>query len=841
MNSPDHEAVLEHLSWVQRLAHRICVDAALAEDVSQEAMLAAFRQPAPADARGDNGGGLRRWLGGIVRNQVRMARRAERRRGKRENRLQSPANAMASDEIVERASTQRAVVEAVLALDEPYRTTLLRRYFDDLGPQAIADLEGLPLATVKTRLRRGLERLRERLPAALGESDDGRSYLRALVPLAMMELRRRGAAPTAPVGGAASTLLWPGLAAAGVVLAVGLAVWGSRWGGTTTVPREEARAAAAPAVSATRDGRGDVALREAIVPAAEPGANQSAPAPTIRVEVTALDTMGGPVAAIPVAVTAPRSWPPSASSVTAVDTGTIVGRTDVHGRVTYEQPAATRRVVSAADEWLTVLAGTAFPYRSATTVRLVVGQRRRVEGTVVGPGGTPVAAAQIEYRSSRDLRTLVDVPVDQVSTTSWTTTSDDRGAFVFPAVPALPDAVLRVTAWDFETGSFGVQSHGPAVVECSMQARRNDSTWLQGTVRDAAGLPLADAAVSMDHVAAWTERSGRFRLDIAAAEHRGTLWVAVPGVAAQQFARPRGGWPRTLNLTLAARSHELSGRVLDRRGRPVANARVLLADPTAMGFLPTDGSAMLTVASLEEFCGGHDGPVETAGDGRFRWRGLLARPYRLVVVVPDQLRAVVAGPFEAGSTGLTIRLPDPFGTVQVAGQVRSSDGEPVRSASVRLLRQVEGHRVAGPRTLTDAEGRFAFSQSVPGDCELQVFAGGDYGVWGAPLSQVADSSELAVELTVELPVLGSFYVRRSSRSAAVDRFALERRDGAPVMLQQIDGGGAFQIATGSFEGERSPVFRVPLGHYVLVVRKGERDVERVPLVVTGGATKGITL
>ena len=62
-----------------------------------------------------------------------------------------------ADEIVARLETQRRVVDAVMALDEPYRTVVVYRYFDDLPPKEIAARLGVPVGTVKTRLKRALK------------------------------------------------------------------------------------------------------------------------------------------------------------------------------------------------------------------------------------------------------------------------------------------------------------------------------------------------------------------------------------------------------------------------------------------------------------------------------------------------------------------------------------------------------------------------------------------------------------------------------------------------------------------------------------------------------------
>ncbi|MFI5403444.1 MAG: RNA polymerase sigma factor, partial [Planctomycetota bacterium] len=154
----DLDNLAAHAEGLRALARRLVGDAAAADDVVQEACLAALR-----------GGAVSRpWLVGVVRNLSFRRLRDEARRTERERRAAKPEGVAPADDAVERAELHRALLDELLALDEPYRATLLLRYVDGLSHGAIAKRLKVPAGTVSARLHRGLEILRGRLDRRFG-------------------------------------------------------------------------------------------------------------------------------------------------------------------------------------------------------------------------------------------------------------------------------------------------------------------------------------------------------------------------------------------------------------------------------------------------------------------------------------------------------------------------------------------------------------------------------------------------------------------------------------------------------------------------------------------------
>ena len=132
-----------------------------AEEVTQEAFVAAYR--AIGQYRGD--GEPRAWLLRIAQRQA--YRRLSQRRPAAS--LDSVDESRLADRsadptrVVLAAESRDTVRDAVAALGEPYREVVALRFFAELSLGEIAEATGRPMGTVKTHLRRGLERLRPTL------------------------------------------------------------------------------------------------------------------------------------------------------------------------------------------------------------------------------------------------------------------------------------------------------------------------------------------------------------------------------------------------------------------------------------------------------------------------------------------------------------------------------------------------------------------------------------------------------------------------------------------------------------------------------------------------------
>jgi RNA polymerase sigma-70 factor (ECF subfamily) len=198
---PESVAVLlRHDGWLRRIARQLIDDVHLRDDAIQETWLTAW-QKAPVA-----GAGQLSWLATVLRRSKQRLQRSAGRRSHHEEAAAS-SESIEAGALAEKEETRRQIAEAVLQLEEPYRAALVQRYYHDLSAGEIGRQLGLPVATVRTHLHRGLARLRRQL-----QSRYGNQWIAVVTPLAA------GPGPGATAGLDKGSALLPSLPAAAPAL-----------------------------------------------------------------------------------------------------------------------------------------------------------------------------------------------------------------------------------------------------------------------------------------------------------------------------------------------------------------------------------------------------------------------------------------------------------------------------------------------------------------------------------------------------------------------------------------------------------------------------------------------
>ena len=241
--------VERHQRLVFGVALARCQDPALAEDVAQEAFVAAWRD---LDRLRD-GERVGTWVAGIARNLAANAARQRARHAEAPGAVDPPAVPTPQDEAL--AREDRELLQRALAdMPEAHRETLVLYYMEGQSINAIADALGIREDLVKQRLSRGRKALRDsvtsRIETALTRVRTSPSFRAGVITAIAAGGAREAKAATA---GKVITMF-----AAKKVVIAGAAValaGGALWLGTrASADKPKAASAAKPAAVATAPG-----------------------------------------------------------------------------------------------------------------------------------------------------------------------------------------------------------------------------------------------------------------------------------------------------------------------------------------------------------------------------------------------------------------------------------------------------------------------------------------------------------------------------------------------------------------------------------------------------------
>ena len=732
------QALLDHQQWVQRLAQKLVSDPNVADDLAQETFLAALR------AKGPPARSMRAWLGAVLRNLLWERMRSEDRRATREKRVVSDEAAPSTVELVERMSVHRNVVEVVMELPEHYREVLLWRYFEGETPTQIAERIDVPISTVKTRLQRALERMRERLDERHG--GDGIGWMGALMPLL------RGREATLVSAGASSGISLSWIVAGLVLLGAGLGVhlWGGGAADTDTHRAQLTRVASPTPEDAAGPARSSSAeaLRNEL---SESGRSREeedallASLASLRASQPGivLDVEGRGASGVVVMFEVAKFQPGE------VETGVSIAVSDSEGRFTLEGVDSRGRMRVAGTESVTVLSGSRSG-RDRDEALLVIAPRLEIAGQVVDAEGHPIDGARLELLAPSDLRARFGEGLERSSACFFRCESGPSGAFDFAGAPRIAGATLKIVRGGFLEHTLEAPLVSEGVMRIEMQRIGYEVGRITGRVLDHRGKALADARISSGSEILFSDGEGLFHFDprlrnaFGKEPNRLVAWKPGHGPG-QLFAKleqdsTTAVWPEGLELALQDEALSIAGRVVDERQRPLKGVRVWLADATVFedrsdphegsiesrSLLPGEPSPLELPQVLESMIADEKADplryASTDEGGFFRIEGLLDREYTLEVIDRASLSRARSKATRAGSEGLEIVLDLSDTDLEWTGRVVSHFGEPVAGVALRLaanaqeVRQGErsllSQRISRGKWVSDEDGRFVF-RDVP--------------------------------------------------------------------------------------------------------------------------------
>jgi RNA polymerase sigma factor (sigma-70 family) len=746
--------LLAHADWLSALATRLVRDGD-ADDVLQETWMAALSSHPPLEE-----GSARAWLSTVARNFARRRWRVTAARQRREQVVvEAPSEAPASspEELLLRAQQQRTLADLVLALDEPFRGTIVMRYYEGKSAADIARALAIPAGTVRWRLKEAVDRLRARLDA---QHDGDRERWRGIVGALALPALRPGkglivalTTKTKVLGAGLVLALLAGLTALSLFLFLG-------------------NRAAAPG-NPVRHGPGPRALAAA------------APAPlTARVQLSEEGIAGG---GIDGAVRRPDGAP-AAGAVVALIRAPVTGRprgprpaatalTDEGGRFTFEHAATGTYQVTA----------TAHGHRAATSpaFALEMGQRHQltltlaeggvtVSGRILDEGGGPIPRAKVvaglgypfpPARSGFSDRQYLTVADDQgryqltldpreytvraqaggyqpKETTVAVTRDVVRDLRLSPAARLAGRVIERASRQpvaDCEVilsgGSFGsrvvrsdsegrfviddaapgsfqlVAKHrvrnlfapGRKVAVVATQALEgllielDPGIRLGGRVRDASGAGLAGVPIDV-----WATDVGLGEYAPAVTGADGRFAVALLGPGGYKVSAVGGAASDArgeVNVALGPEGRDDVDLVLERAPRPSAVVgRVLGVDGRPVSGVLLQASATANSGRRSK----QVGAAESGQDGQFRIEPVPSEPLQLLAWHPAAGTGEASVNPAAGGAPVEIRL-DAGATI--GGQVKFQDGAPAPGVSVAITRM--GAPIIYDSTTSGPDGRFA--------------------------------------------------------------------------------------------------------------------------------------
>ncbi|MBK9385994.1 MAG: sigma-70 family RNA polymerase sigma factor [Planctomycetes bacterium] len=821
----DPELLHRHAPGLRALVRSLVLDDSRVDDVVQETWLAALKRPPQQTEKAGA------WLAVVARRIVQRGKREHARRAQREERAAKPEGLPSAQEIVAREMARRELVDVVLELDEPYRSTVLLRYFEDLGPQEIAERLGAPLETVRTRLKRGLERLREKLDRKNGGNT--RAWHLGLLPLANLPLGPF-APPGAPSGGegalagaGSSSSAWLGagvLAAGAAVLGAAALGWALLRGDASSGGDAARPVALAPLAPSPEAGEGASVARAA----AEREAASFLPfALRERSTATALAAIEVGAASSPWAGTETLGWVRRSFEREAEGAASALprslGASDAQGRLLVPRDEAERFPFVLDPRWSPVLPPESFEVGR----ELVLEPAGVLRGRVRAEGAT----AQKALRSGAAIARLVPIGTrdGRLHLGFWDALRGARGvavqpdgAFSFASLPLALAYRLEVYA---PGAGLGLHARVELAADRARSERELELVWgadgarVEGFVGGAEGFPVEGARLALFHLG---------RPSDGAAGERGRGEMPFGPLELDAIARQRADGAGTFafenlpdgryRLEVRADGCEPAQRTFDVEAGAAETLALRLELGAALEGLVRDASGAASAGAVVlAHARGGEAFARTDEDGRFRLSELAAGGLELwargAAGFAMQRLELLRGEVGWVELALETRAPRETERDRARESVELRARLVERGSSRRIvgaLVEVDGWRGRGgargeggpsfgalPRAaLTDAAGELQLTGLAAGRAHLRVQREG-YGEASFELELAPGADLQILELAPAARLTG--VLRDRSGAPLAGRKVLARGSGARVAATDAEGRFAFvDLAPGTW-------------------------------------------
>ncbi|MCK6445299.1 MAG: sigma-70 family RNA polymerase sigma factor [Planctomycetes bacterium] len=783
----DLEHLLAHSGWARRLAVSL-VGEGDADDLVQETWRLALEQP----PRAASPASLRAWLRRVLASLGRESRVRRSTRAWHEERAARPEAHESG--AAERAELQKRLADAVFALEAPYRTAIVLRYFDGFDAPAIAAKLGISHDAARQRVSRGLALLRERLDRA---ERGGRDAWTA----AFAAWLEQSSAPSALAAGG-SIVMGKIVGACVAVLVVAALSWWWLGGPRASAPEATDRMASATPTALDR-------------PESVPSAQAVEHASSERVELAAnpLATGTEPRAIdrerdLHGIVLDPEGRPVVGAELRVVrDEFTEISVLDLH-ETDRERTVAAARSDDRGEFVIPLTPGVAFGLEATAngfapswTSHVHAGERVVVTlaagASVFGrvtrrSDGSPVANARVELPS----RPRGELGAGRSPVT--TVTAAD-GRYRFDGIPA-GEYWLRASPereaqpdWIVVTLVPGATRELDVVVDAGVTLKGR-------VVDDTTGSGIAGATVGEGWTArrsVVTEFDGSFVFEGFSTSGYYEIAVRAPGYGLSnvRVRQPDEPFPESVEVRLR-RARSALGRIVDEAGAPLANAYVA-AVAYQPNFEDPAASQQLDWQS-----------TRSTADGTFRIDDVRADLVHSLHVRLDGVGALTFG-FPPNEHELErIEFGDvvlPRG-VLVKGRVVDEHGAAQPNAVVRLTgwntdrdrfgaepSYGAGFYLRERTTRTDDLGRFAFADIVAGGYAVLVLREGSHEQHNTPLAVAAGVEPAPLEIVMPSGgrITGRVVDRDGHGIVAYVSIDPEGGDGYSSGDVQTDGDGRF--------------------------------------------------